>query len=112
MMERFESEEFQNDHLRRAGTWVIAFLADWCPFCQRFLPEFSALEGEKGFRVAIGDVTSEESPLWDTFHIDVVPTVVVFREGRPVFRADGILGSGLPKEQLERARTIALGQKE
>lgn len=106
-MEKFEAEAFENDHLRRPGTWIVAFLADWCPFCHRFLPLFDALAGDDGFRLAVGDVTSEESPLWESFHIDVVPTVVVFREGRPVFRADGILGVGLPREALEQARSAA-----
>ncbi|MGD1099594.1 MAG: thioredoxin family protein [Thermoplasmata archaeon] len=110
-MEKLKATAFRKDRLLREGTWVVAFLADWCPFCRRFLPPFSALSGEKGFRTAIGDVTSEESPLWEDFQIEVVPTLVVFREGRPVFRADGVLGSGLPPEVLEKARVAAVTAK-
>ncbi|MGA8710308.1 MAG: thioredoxin family protein [Thermoplasmata archaeon] len=106
-MEKLGADAFENDQLLRPGTWIVAFLADWCPFCQRFRPSFSVLEGQESFGVAEGDVTSEESPLWDSFRIEVVPTVVVFREGRPVFRADGILGVGLPREGLEEARSVA-----
>jgi len=107
-MEEFGAEAFEKDRLLRPGAWVIAFLADWCPFCRRFRPEFSRLDRNEKFRVAVGNVTSEESPLWDTFGIEVVPTVVVFRDGRPIFRADGILGTGLPTERLEQARRAAL----
>jgi thioredoxin-like negative regulator of GroEL len=111
-MEKLPADAFRKDRLLREGTWVVAFLADWCPFCQRFLPQFSALNGKKSFRTAVGDVTSEESPLWEDFCIEVVPTVVVVREGRSVFRVEGALGFGLPPGGLEAARSAALTSKE
>ena len=110
-MERLQADAFRKDRLLREGTWLVAFLTDWCPFCQRFRPQLSALEGEKGFRTAIGDVTSEESPLWEAFRLEVVPTVVVFREGLPVFRVEGVLGMGLPAGGLDTARATALRTK-
>jgi thioredoxin 1 len=110
-MEKLQANAFRQDRLLREGTWLVAFLADWCPFCQRFRPQLSAVEGEKGFRTAVGDVTSEESPLWESFRLDVVPTIVVFREGVPVFRVEGVLGMGLSSGGLEAARSAALGTK-
>jgi thioredoxin len=108
-MEKLESTDFRKEELLREGTWVVGFVAAWCPFCVRFLPEFAALDSDKRFRVAIGDVTSEESPLWDDFRIDVVPTLVVFRNGQPVFRVNGVLGRGVPAGGLEQATEAALG---
>jgi thioredoxin len=108
MTEILRADSFARDRLLRDGTWIVAFLADWCPFCQRFLPTFSALPPQKGFRLAVGDVTAEESPLWDDLHLDVVPTVLVFHEGRVVFRVDGILGAGLPPGGMDAARAAAL----
>ena len=107
-MDRLDASDFEKARLARGGVWIVAFIADWCPFCQSFLPQFSTLEAETGFRAAIGDLTSEESPHWDDFRIEVVPTVAVFRDGRVVFRVDGILGTGLPPGGLERARASAL----
>jgi len=106
-MERFQSDAFRGNRLLRDGTWVVAFLADWCPFCQRFRPQFSTLDGAGAFRVAIGDVTSEGSPLWEDFRIDVVPMVVVFHDGHEVFRAESALGQGLPKGSVEAIRSAA-----
>jgi len=111
-MESLESSAFRNGEILREGTWIIAFVADWCPFCHRFLPQFSTLESTPGFRIATGDVTSEESRLWDEFRIDVVPTLIVFRGGVPIFRIDGILGVGLPSGSLEKAKSMALGRTE
>jgi len=110
-METLQADAFRNGLLLRKGTWVVAFLADWCPFCQRFRPEFSALNGGDDFQTAVGDLTSEESPLWEDLKIEVVPTLVVFRDGRPAFRVDGVLGFGAPPGGLAAARSAALPAK-
>ncbi|MFI5413231.1 MAG: protein disulfide isomerase family protein, partial [Candidatus Lutacidiplasmatales archaeon] len=51
-METLTAADFRKTQLLRDGTWVVAFLADWCPFCRSFRPEFSPLEAGSGFRVA------------------------------------------------------------
>ncbi len=94
-MENLSARDFRKDALQRTGSWVVNFTADWCPFCQAFLPAFRALEHRVGPRVAIGDVTDLESPLWEDFALEVVPTLVQFESGRPVRRLDGVLGEGL-----------------
>lgn len=99
-------EDFRDAGLRREGRWAVAFLADWCPFCRRFAPEFASLIHHR-FSLAWADVSSEESPLWDRFQIEVVPTVVVFRDHRPVFRANGRYGIGLLPEDLAAIEAAA-----
>ena len=102
-LETLPPEELGGNRLARKGTWVVAFVADWCPFCREFLPEFSRL-ARRGFELARADVTSYESPLWEDYRIDVVPTVVVFRDGVPTFRRDGTLGRGLSDADLSAVR--------
>ncbi len=85
--------------------WAVAFVADWCPFCRAFLAPFSELRGAGPFEIAFGDVTDEESPLWDDFRIEVVPTVLGFRDGRAVYRRNGVRGVGLLDEDLAAIRT-------
>ena len=106
-MESLSSGDFENGRLRREGTWLVAFLADWCPFCRRFRPTFAVVDGGSTFRTRVADVTSESSELWEMFEIDVVPTVLVFREGAPVVRVDSIPGFGLPPGGLEHAVAAA-----
>jgi thioredoxin-like negative regulator of GroEL len=101
-------EAFQGARLLRDGPWVVAFLADWCPFCREFRPKFEALDGESAFRTGIADLTDDESPLWEEFQIEVVPALVVFSNGRPVHRHQSDPGVGLPSNALARARAAAL----
>ncbi len=103
-MERIGPDAFDGGRLKRPGTWIVGFLADWCPFCRSFLPHLDALRSLDGPGVLLADVTDEGSPLWETFGIDVVPTVIVFRDGAPVYRRDGRLGRGLGAEDLRAIR--------
>jgi thioredoxin-like negative regulator of GroEL len=69
-----------------SGLVAVCFCADWCGYCQRFLPHFRKVPGSW-----LVDVTDEEDPLWDSFRIDVVPTVIVFSGGVEVKRWSGVL---------------------
>ena len=97
-------EAFEGHRPRVRGPVVVAFLADWCPFCRAFAPEFRALAAEEKAAFLVADVSDEASPLWDRFGVEIVPTVIVFRDGTTVFRADGVPGRGLGPEALDGVR--------
>ncbi|HTW55558.1 MAG TPA: thioredoxin family protein [Thermoplasmata archaeon] len=99
-LETVGADAFDGRRLRREGVWAVAFAADWCPFCRAFLPRFAALRARHP-QLLVGDVTSEESPLWDRFGIEVVPTVIVFVDGQPHDRFDGMGGVGLTQEAVD-----------
>lgn len=107
-MEQLSEAAFRNGRLLREGVWVVAFLADWCPFCREFRPEFEALDGKARFQTGMGDVTAAESPLWDEFAIEVIPMVAVFRNGELVFRLESDPGMGLPPGGMYRVLAEAL----
>ena len=52
----------------------------------------------------MGDVTDEESALWDDFELKVVPTIVLFRDGKAVWRRDGIRHVGLNGADIDALR--------
>ncbi len=103
-MEKWGAEAFRGDRLGRPGDWGVCFLADWCPFCRAYAPLFQRLDGVAPFPLAVADVTDLESPLWDTFHIDVIPTLVAFRDGKAIWRKDGVPMVGLNAGDLDELR--------
>lgn len=100
MIERVGEEAFAGEQLRHRGIVVVGFLADWCPFCVRFLPDLDELAG-KGATVLHADLTDEGSTLWERFRIAIVPTLIVFHDGAEVYRRDGIAGVGLGEMDSE-----------
>ena len=87
--------DFNGQTLKRRQTLAAVFLASWCPFCRRFQPAFEVAAKTGGILWASVDVSDDNNELWDIFKIEVVPTIVVFKEMKPVWRKDGVLGRGL-----------------
>lgn len=105
-LEQLSGSAFSGDRLLdHPGTWAVAFLAGWCGFCRRFAPEFATLESDR-VHLAVADLSSEESPLWDLHHIELVPTVILFRDGAPVERFDSRPSVGLGPDDLEQMRAV------
>ncbi|HLM90918.1 MAG TPA: thioredoxin family protein [Thermoplasmata archaeon] len=103
-MDSLSEDQFEAQTLRRPGRYAVVFSADWCPFCRAFLPPFASLAGPPGFHLARVDLTDLENPLWEQFEIEVVPTVVVFRDGEVTLRIDGVAGVGLGTRDVDRVR--------
>ena len=99
---RINQDNFDFDRLLgHEGKKVIIFSADWCPYCISFFNNWSEYSKISDFCIA--DITDVESKLWDSFDIEVVPTMAVFEDGILTKRWDGQLQRGLTIDQIESA---------
>ena len=97
---RVNQDNFDSDILlSHKGKTVVIFSADWCPYCVSFFNNWS--EYGRVEDVCIADITDVESELWDSFDIEVVPTMAVFENGILVKRWDGQLQRGLNIDQIQ-----------
>lgn len=96
-----KSGSFEGDRLKESGTVIVLFKATWCPFCRSFDPVFDSVPASNAYSKAFVDLSDLNNPLWETFQIQVVPTLIVFRNGDPVLRRDGILGRGLSQKDMD-----------
>jgi len=95
--------DFDGDKPLRKGRVLAFFYAAWCPFCRMAFPLLKVLKPESKYGVFRVDVSDEDDPLWATFDVDTVPTLIAFDDGKEFWRADGVPMLGLKKSDFERA---------
>jgi thioredoxin 1 len=78
---------------------LVLFYASWCPYSRRFLPIFEKY-AENNENNLCRVLTNEIESCAETYSIDVVPTVIFFKNGKIAKRLDGIAGRGLDEKQL------------
>ena len=99
MSRRIDNEEDLEKTLAANNEVMVLFYASWCPYCVQFLPVFekyAAADANRYFRV----VTDSMDRCEDRYSIDIVPTVLFFKNGAVAQRLDGAPGKGLNEKQL------------
>lgn len=85
--------------LKSKDNVVVLFYASWCPFSQRFLPTFKKYSKSRPDS-CLQIVTDDKPSLCEKYEVEVVPTVLIFENGKPKKRLDGVAGIGLNEKQL------------
>ncbi len=91
------SSNFKNEVLESDVPVLVDFWATWCGPCRAVAPIVATLAGEYEGRAKVGkiDVDAEQA-LAREFSITSIPTLIVFKGGKPV---DQVLGAR-PKPQI------------
>src|SRR5687767_4496264 len=72
---------------------VVDFWAPWCGPCRMLAPVLEKLVEERQGAVLLAKVnTDEEQRLAMQYHIESLPTVVAFRDGKAILDFVGVLG--------------------
>lgn len=76
----------QFEELQRGEKPVLVdFWAPWCTYCRRIGPAYDKLAEEYGDALTVGKVNIDENPrLAQAEGIEVIPTLVLYRNGRAV----------------------------
>ena len=102
---RLYDSDFDNlDIKEHKDKSIVFFSADWCPYCMSFFNNWKEYgEIESAF---VADITDVNSELWDSFGVDVVPMMAIFKNGKLEKRWNGALGRGLTINQIEDANSF------
>ena len=76
-------EEFRQSVKEGGKPVLVEFWAPWCVYCRRIGPAFDQLAGQLGDELVVGKINIDEEPaLAEREKIEVVPTLLLYRDGR------------------------------
>lgn len=97
---KLTNQNFENEVLKSDKPVLVDFWATWCGPCRMIAPIVEEIAEEYADTVKVGKVNvDEESELASMFRIMSIPTLIVFRNGKP---AETIIGYR-PKEEILKA---------
>ena len=92
--------------VEKKGIVFIDFWAEWCGPCRAFAPTFEKVS-EANPDVTFAKVnTEEEQELAGKFQIRSIPTLMIFRDGIPLFAQPGALPQSALEELVTKARGL------
>ena len=84
-------DNFQQEVLERKGLVLLDFWAEWCTPCHILSPIIEQIAQESQGKVTVGKVDVEENPaMTGMFGIRGIPTVILFKDGKPVEQIVGV----------------------
>ena len=82
---------------------LVDFWAEWCGPCRVLGPTVEQLASDYASRVSVAKVNVDDSPKTaSTYGVRSVPTVMLFRDGRPVEASVGIRPGAQLAELIDR----------
>lgn len=80
----FNTKEF-HEALTAGKTVLVDYWAPWCTYCRRIGPAYEKIAQEYGERLVVSKINiDEEGALAQQEHIEVIPTLVLYKNGQAV----------------------------
>ena len=95
-----------HDQTVEEGIVLIDFWAAWCGPCRQFAPVFERVSERNADAVFAKVDTEAEPELAEKYGITAIPTLVVYRDGIPVFGQPGAVREADLEDILRQVREL------
>lgn len=83
-------DTFQELVLDQDKPVLVDFWAQWCPPCHMIVPMLAEIAGERATTLIIRKLNTDENPLTArNYQVMSLPTLILFRDGKPVWTTVG-----------------------
>jgi thioredoxin 1 len=94
--------DFQSNVLSNPGISVVDFWAPWCGPCHSMAPGLEAFAKANQGRVKVFKVDADDNPKTaERYEVKSIPTVVFFKEGKPLFVSRGAMSQTSLQKKLD-----------
>lgn len=81
---------------------LVDFFADWCGPCHALAPVLQQVARELTGRVRVVKLDVDRNPaVAQQFGVQGIPTLILFRNGQPVWRQSGAMGAAQLRQAVE-----------
>ncbi|MEO7923756.1 MAG: rhodanese-like domain-containing protein [Chitinophagaceae bacterium] len=90
------------DKISKDKPVLVDFGAPWCPPCVKMQPVLDSLEDTKGLKFKLVKIDAGlHTNLMKELAIGAIPVFIIYKEGKEVWRKEGVISFGEIKEQLK-----------
>lgn len=92
------------DLIKSGNVVMVEFFATWCPHCQRMMPVVEQVKELIGDRAKIAQLDIDENQeAAGEADVQSVPTFIVFKDGKELWRQSGEMEGDYLLSQIEKA---------
>ncbi|MDE6309523.1 MAG: thioredoxin family protein [Muribaculaceae bacterium] len=92
-----------DEAIKSTPTVLVEFYASWCPHCQRMMPIVEQIKELLNGQVDVYQLDIDENKeLADTENVESIPTFIVYKNGKEVWRQSGEMEADVLLAHIQR----------